>query len=84
MAIKQKNFIDMKNSGVYYIGNIPDDYEIIRYKYLSDVKMGNTILESETSEEMDGEYKIAVYSATQSDKIFGYVKKHKIFWKKEI
>lgn len=82
MGIKQKSLKNMKNSGVYYIGSVPNNYEIIRYKYLSDVKMGNTILESETSTEMDNEHKIAVYSATQSEKIFGYVKETQDILKK--
>lgn len=59
----------MKDSGVEWIGEIPENWKIQKYKNFASSKMGETILASDTVK--DG---IPVYSATQDEKIFGYVK----------
>nr|WP_321435438.1 restriction endonuclease subunit S [uncultured Campylobacter sp.] len=60
----------MKDSGIEWIGEIPEDWSISKYKYYSDNRMGETILVEDTNTE-EG---VPIYSATQDDKILGYVK----------
>lgn len=59
----------MKDSGVEWIGEIPKDWKVTKYKNFTENRMGETILASDTIEEG-----IPIYSATQEDKVFGYVK----------
>lgn len=58
-----------KYSGIDYIGDIPNDWNIVPAKYLSSFRMGQTILKEDLID--DGIY--PVYSATEKDTIFGYV-----------
>ncbi len=58
----------MKDSGVEWIGEIPEDWIITKYKYFSKNGMGLTILKTEVSS--NG---VPIYSATQSNEIFGYI-----------
>lgn len=60
---------EMKDSGVEWIGEIPEDWKVTKYKNFTENRMGETILASDTIEEG-----IPIYSATQEDKVFGYVK----------
>lgn len=64
-----KPYPKYKDSGVDWIGKIPEHWEITKFKYLYKSNMGATLLRSDLDE--DG--KIPVYSATESDDIFGYV-----------
>lgn len=64
---------EMKDSGIAWIGEIPNGWEVSRYKYFATSRMGETILSEDTREEG-----IPIYSATQDDKIFGYVEKSNI------
>lgn len=59
----------MKDSGIPWIGQIPEDWEVAKYKFFANSGMGETILGGNLVE--DG---IPVYSATQNSTIFGYVK----------
>lgn len=59
----------MKDSGIAWIGQIPEDWEVAKYKFFANSGMGETILGGNLVE--DG---IPVYSATQNSTIFGYVK----------
>ncbi len=61
---------EMKNSGIEWIGDIPEDWEIRKYKHFAISGMGKTILK----EDLD-EIGFPVYSATQDDTIFGYLNK---------
>jgi type I restriction enzyme S subunit len=58
-----------KHSGVEWIGEIPEYWKIKKFKHLYKSNMGATLLKTDL--ETDG--KIPVYSATESDDIFGYV-----------
>lgn len=65
---------NMKYSGVEWLGEIPEDWKVSRYKFYTQNRMGITILSNDlvdTTENIDNI--IPVYSATQDDKIFGYV-----------
>lgn len=73
---------EMIDSNVYYIGEIPSDYKLTKYKYHAVSRMGETLLASETQEEVDEDHSVPVYSATQDDSIFGYVKKANVVLKK--
>ena len=59
---------EMKDSGIKWIGEIPVAWSVSRYKFFSQSRMGETILEEDLAE--NG---IPVYSATNDDKLFGYV-----------
>ena len=39
----------MKDSGIEWIGEIPKDWSISKYKYYSDNRMGETILVEDTN-----------------------------------
>lgn len=64
----------MKDSGVEWIGEIPDQWHIKRIKDLYKLGMGSTILKEDISD--SGRY--PVYSATAEDKFFGYLNEIKI------
>ena len=61
--------IKMKDSGIPWIGQIPEDWVVAKYKFFANSGMGETILGGNLVE--DG---IPVYSATQNNTVFGYVK----------
>lgn len=60
---------EMKDSGIEWMGIIPKDWTLAKYKYFTQNGMGQTILREDLDEEG-----VTVYSATQTDAIFGYVK----------
>jgi len=60
---------EMKDSGVEWIGAIPNSWQVKRIKDYYLLGMGNTILKEDLID--DGLY--PVYSATAEDKFFGYV-----------
>lgn len=64
-----KPYPKYKDSGVEWFGQVPEGWGIKKFKYLYHSSMGNTILKSDL--EIDGE--LPVFSATESDAIFGYV-----------
>lgn len=60
----------MKDSGIEWIGEIPEDWKTVRVKNLFDVSRGRVISKLETTD--DGKY--PVYSSqTENDGIFGYI-----------
>jgi len=58
----------MKDSGIKWIGKVPENWEIKKYKIFAVSGMGKTILKEDLA--YTG---IPVYSATQDDAIFGYI-----------
>ena len=58
-----------KPSGIEWIGDVPYNWQKKRIKDFYSSNMGETILQEDLIE--DG--RIPVYSATESDTIFGYV-----------
>ena len=66
-------YASYKYSGIPWIGEIPSEWGIAKYKFFAKSGMGETIL----SEQLVG-HGIPVYSATQEDKIFGYVSESSI------
>lgn len=63
--------VELKDSGIDWIGDIPKHWEVKRVKEFYKLGMGQTILKEDLIE--DGKY--PVYSATAEDKFFGYVNK---------
>ncbi|MCR5803730.1 MAG: restriction endonuclease subunit S [Clostridia bacterium] len=63
----------MKDSGLKWIGVIPDNWTLAKYKHFTQNRMGETILATDTVD--DG---IPIYSATQGNSIFGYVKSARV------
>ena len=63
----------MKDSGIEWIGEIPEDWKLVKYKNFTINGMGNTILQTELVDEG-----IPVYSSTKDNKIFGYIKEPQI------
>ena len=68
---------EMRDSGIQWIGKIPQGWKLIKYKYFATSGMGETILSERLSD--DG---VPVYSATQSDKVFGYLKNPNLILKR--
>lgn len=68
---------EMRESGIQWIGKIPQGWKLIKYKYFATSGMGETILSERLSD--DG---VPVYSATQSDKVFGYLKNPNLILKR--
>ena len=68
---------EMKDSGIEWIGEIPKEWRIGKYKYFSESRMGETILAEEVTTEG-----IPIYSATLDDTIFGYIKTPKLILNK--
>ncbi|EFK94106.1 type I restriction modification DNA specificity domain protein [Finegoldia magna ACS-171-V-Col3] len=67
----------MKDSGIEWIGEIPEDWEISKFKRYSKSAMGNTILKTDL-EENNNKETIPVYSATQEDVVFGYIDENNV------
>ena len=63
----------MKDSGVKWMGEIPETWQVTKYKYFSQSRMGETILAADLVSEG-----IPVYSATNDNSIFGYVTNSKV------
>lgn len=62
-----KAYPEYKASGIDWLGEIPSHWEMSKYKYHADSRMGITILKEQMVE--DG---LPIYSATQDDTILGY------------
>lgn len=73
--------VEMKDSGVEWIGEIPKHWIIRNLKDFYIFNMGNTILKEDLVEKSDG--KFPVYSATAEDKYFGYLKNIKLTLNKD-
>lgn len=61
----------MKDSGIDWIGDIPEGWKVKRIKNIFNLRMGETILKEELNENGT----IPVYSATADDKFFGFINK---------
>lgn len=72
-----KTYESYKDSGVAWIGEIPSEWKVSRYKFYTTNRMGETILASDTTD-----VGIPIYSATQDDSIFGYIQNPKVILKK--
>lgn len=64
-----KGYDSYKNSGIDWIGEIPNNWIVSKAKFVSKFRMGQTILKEDLIE--NG--KFPVYSATEGDHFFGYV-----------
>lgn len=73
MRYRYRSDEEMKYSGVEWIGKIPKDWEISKFKYFFNFGMGETILTENLIEKG-----IPVYSATEEDVILGYYDKAKL------
>ena len=69
MKSKYKPYSSYRDSGVRWLGDIPESWKVIKTAYLFSSAMGQTILKEDLID--DGRY--PVYSATAEDKFFGYV-----------
>lgn len=63
-----------KATNIYWIGDIPVDWEVIKYNFLYKSAMWQTILK----EDLFDDWWIPVYSATEEDKFFWYVNDAKV------
>lgn len=73
-----QTYDEMVDSGVPYIGHIPANWVMLKFAYLYSSAMGTTILANELGEEGT-----PVYSATEKDKFFGYIKDPKFVLKQD-
>ena len=58
-----------KDTGIDWLGEIPENWDLMKYSYLFKSAMGETILK----EDLIDDGKIPVYSATKENLNFGYV-----------
>lgn len=65
--------IAYKESGIPWVGKIPEHWEISRFKYFYCSNMGETILAQDLEDEG-----IPIYSATEEERYFGRIKNPKI------
>lgn len=72
-----KTYDTYKDSGIAWIGEIPSEWKISRYKFYTSNRMGETILSSDTVD-----VGVPIYSATQDNSIFGYIANPKVLLKK--
>ena len=63
---------EMKDSGIKWMGEIPKEWSVVKYKTFSHNTKGETILKTDVTN--DG---IPVYSASKDGEIFGYIKSAK-------
>lgn len=68
-----KQYPKYKESGIQWIGQVPEHWEVSKLKYFVECRMGETILATETTKKG-----IPIYSATQDDSIFGYIENPKL------
>ncbi len=73
MRYRYRSDDELKDSGVEWIGKIPKDWEVSKFKYFFNFGMGETILTENLVEKG-----IPVYSATEDDVILGYYDKAKL------
>ncbi|GGD96290.1 restriction endonuclease subunit S [Jeotgalicoccus aerolatus] len=67
----------MKDSGIEWIGEIPEDWLLVKYKRFAKSGMGITLLKSDLLDR-ETEDSIPVYSATQGNEFFGYTENKKL------
>lgn len=65
--------MNVKESGIPWVGKIPEHWEISRFKYFYCSNMGETILAQDLEDEG-----IPIYSATEEERYFGRIKNPKI------
>jgi len=68
-VVKFKTYPDYTESGIEWLGDIPDHWEVKKFKHYYVSSMGNTILKEELSEDSV----TPVYSATELVEILGYI-----------
>lgn len=62
-----------KDSGVKFVGHIPNDWSTIKTKYLFNITRGRVIAKTE----LDDKYKYPVYSSqTKNDGVLGYIESY--------
>ena len=77
--MKYKRYDKYKETGVEWLKEIPVSWSILKFRFLYKSSMGSTILASD----LVNSGIIPVYSATESDKIFGYVNKSQVILNKD-
>ena len=73
-----RKYDSYKDSGIEWIGEIPSHWGVSKYKFFFESGMGETILKEDLTDNGD----IPVFSATESDKIFGFVNNAKLLLQK--
>lgn len=63
----------MKDSRIEWLGEIPFSWNLTKYKYFATSGMGSTLLKKDILIKQE-EDSVPIYSATQTDKHFGYLK----------
>lgn len=67
----------MKDSGIEWVGEIPEDWLLVKYKRFAKSGMGVTLLKSDLLDRETAD-SIPVYSATQENEFFGYTENKKL------
>ncbi|WP_411847823.1 restriction endonuclease subunit S [Staphylococcus hominis] len=67
----------MKDSGIEWVGEIPEDWLLVKYKRFAKSGMGVTLLKSDLLDRETAD-SIPVYSATRGNEFFGYTENKKL------
>ncbi|WP_436867193.1 restriction endonuclease subunit S [Staphylococcus shinii] len=67
----------LKDSGIEWVGEIPEDWLLVKYKRFAKSGMGVTLLKSDLLDRETAD-SIPVYSATQGNEFFGYTENKKL------
>lgn len=67
--VEYRKYSENKGSGIEWLGEIPEHWEVRKFKHYYASSMGNTILKEELSDDA----KTPVYSATEFVEILGYI-----------
>lgn len=76
MEFRYRSYEEMKDSGIEWIGEIPKEWIVSKFKYFYTFGMGETILKENLSD--NG---LPVYSATEEDSVFGKYNNAKLILK---
>lgn len=70
--------VKMKDSGIEWLGEVPEHWKINKFKYYYSSAMGNTIL----IEDLSDDSSVPVYSATEFVEILGYIENPRVVLQK--
>lgn len=73
----------MKDSGIEWVGEIPEDWLLVKYKRFAKSGMGVTLLKSDLLDRETAD-SIPVYSATQENEFLDIQKTKNYYWSAEI
>lgn len=73
-------YVQMNESGIEWIGKIPNKFEIMKLKHLFSMYAGGDVDEYNFSDEQTGKYEYPIYSnSLENNGLFGYMSKYRFY-----